>query len=116
MVRLDVNFVREPGHRDVNAGEVGRTARTSSKAEATRPPSDYPHGPAASRRSGRDNVTVGERFILRRNRDVEADEWTEPDHRDSPFLLYVNETQRADELRELLEGVPEVKFLRTEEA
>ena len=57
-----------------------------------------------------------EHFILQRNRDATEGEWAESDHSDAPFLLYVNETQRAAELRELLDGAANVRLLRTEEA
>lgn len=41
-------------------------------------------------------------------------DWTEPEHRSWPILLYVEETDRAAELKELLCSIDQVQLLRTE--
>ena len=56
-----------------------------------------------------------EHFILQRNYDSFDTEWTEPDSQDKPFLLYVNETDRSNELREALERVDGVALLKHQE-
>src|SRR5262245_19513797 len=56
-----------------------------------------------------------EHFIVQRNFDSVEDEWTEPERTDKPFLLYVNETPRSDELRRILEAVNGVELLKHEE-
>jgi hypothetical protein len=58
-------------------------------------------------------VSGAEHLVLKGNYDSVEDEWTEPKHSTAKFLLYVNETQRAGTLRELLSHVPEVVYLRT---
>lgn len=55
-----------------------------------------------------------EHFILQRNYDSFDDEWTVPEREDMPVLLYVNETSRADELRQRLERVGGVLLQRQE--
>jgi hypothetical protein len=56
-----------------------------------------------------------EHFILQSNFDSVEAEWTEPDRRDLPFLLYVNETSRSHELRRKLQSVGGIELLRHEE-
>lgn len=53
-----------------------------------------------------------EHFTLQRNYDNLESEWTEPQHTDSPFLLYVNETDRSSEIQRALEEVADVSLLR----
>ena len=56
-----------------------------------------------------------EHFIIQSNFDSFEDEWTEPERRDKPFLLYVNETLRSDELRRRLEAAGDIELLRHQE-
>ena len=55
----------------------------------------------------------GEYFELLHNFNSFEDEWTEPDHKTATFLLYVNETQRAAVVREVLGRLAQVTHLRT---
>jgi hypothetical protein len=41
---------------------------------------------------------AGEHFVLQSNYDSVEDEWSEPGHRGSPFLLYVHRTERSEEI------------------
>jgi hypothetical protein len=54
----------------------------------------------------------GEHLVLRRNFDDREHEWAEPEFSNRPFLLYVNETARSSELRQLLEDGKVVFHLR----
>jgi hypothetical protein len=54
-------------------------------------------------------------FILQRNHDPFEDEWAEPENREHPFLLYVDDTPRSDELRRKLEVLDRVVLLRHDE-
>jgi hypothetical protein len=56
-----------------------------------------------------------EHFILQRNFDEFEGEWHEENFQDMPFLLYVNETRRSDDLREALTAQPCICLLRHEE-
>lgn len=53
-----------------------------------------------------------EKISVRANFNVCEDEWTEPDHLQYPFLLFVDGTTRLDELSPDLELLPEVSFIR----
>jgi hypothetical protein len=48
---------------------------------------------------------VTENLILQRNYDDISDEWTLPNSKESTYLLYVNNTQRAEELESRLANV-----------
>lgn len=56
-----------------------------------------------------------EHFILQRNYDKFEREWFEQEYREAPFILYVNDTQRSDELHEVLTALPNIRLLRHEE-
>ncbi|MEM1256409.1 MAG: hypothetical protein AAGI69_28575 [Cyanobacteria bacterium P01_H01_bin.21] len=60
------------------------------------------------------NGTGKEHFIVQYNYNEHEDDWTEARHKDFIFLLYVNESNRADELRELLSCNPFIALLRRE--
>ncbi len=49
--------------------------------------------------------TGSEHFILQRNYDDFEEEWMEPEFKEYPYLLYVNETRRAPELEKRLTDV-----------
>ena len=53
-----------------------------------------------------------EHFVLQKNFDELEAEWTDPEHKSYPFLLYVNETERADEIALSMEGRDEVELLK----
>jgi len=55
-----------------------------------------------------------EHFILQRNYDGFDREWNEPEYQYVPFLLYVNETLRPEELQATLEHNRNIKLLRRE--
>ena len=54
----------------------------------------------------------GEHFQLQRNYHVGEEEWLEPDHRDTPYLLYVNNAAAPERTRALLERQPSIRRLR----
>jgi hypothetical protein len=56
--------------------------------------------------------TSAEHLILQRNHDAAEDGWMEPQHRDAPFLLYVERPSDAEALRAQLERVPSIRRLR----
>jgi hypothetical protein len=56
----------------------------------------------------------GENFILQANHDAVEDEWAESQHRDVPFVLYVSESRRADQLRAALDATAGIRLLRRE--
>ncbi len=56
-----------------------------------------------------------EHFILQRNYDDFEGEWFEQKYREVPFILYVNDTRRSDELREALTAQSSIRLLRHEE-
>jgi hypothetical protein len=53
-----------------------------------------------------------EEFILQRNLHPVEQEWIEPDFTDAPFLLYIDNTNRPDEISSLLNVEPRVRLLR----
>jgi len=58
-----------------------------------------------------------EHFILQRNFDPFENEWMEEGFKEVATLLYVNETERSDELQEALTmEVPGIRLLRRERA
>lgn len=56
-----------------------------------------------------------EHLILHRNFDSFEAEWTEPEHQDQAFLLYVNETSRSAAIRTRLENLNTIRLLRHQE-
>lgn len=57
--------------------------------------------------------SVGEEFQLQRNFDPYEEEWAEDDFPDMHILLYINNTERAEELERLIaERIPELFLLR----
>ncbi len=63
----------------------------------------------------RHGLPGAEHFVLQRNYDDFAGEWTESDFRDSTFLLYVNETARAEELKASFLKLAELTHRRRDE-
>lgn len=64
----------------------------------------------------RSGSTGGEHFILQPNFLAHEDEWIDDEHQEFPFLLYVNETERQDEIHRLLEGeIPAIVKLKSED-
>ncbi len=53
-----------------------------------------------------------EHFILQQNYDSFEREWTEPEHSDSPFVLYVNESPRSEDIQRALRTKPNIRLLR----
>lgn len=55
-----------------------------------------------------------ENFILQRNHYDESEDggWAEAEAQDSPFVLYVSQTSRSQQLRTSLEAQPGVRLLR----
>lgn len=56
-----------------------------------------------------------EHFVVQKNFDDSDGEWTVPEHKDRPFLLYVNETDRAETIGSLLAGRAGVSLLLRKE-
>lgn len=58
------------------------------------------------------NDVGSEHFLLKRNYDDCEVEWAEPQHKEWPFLLYVNETARSNDVRALFSSVTAASLLR----
>ena len=56
-----------------------------------------------------------EHFILQLNFDEIDGEWTEPEHTEYPLILYVNESERSDQIAEQLGNQSLFKLLRRQE-
>jgi hypothetical protein len=63
----------------------------------------------------RNGLVGSENFILKRNHDPHEDEWTEPQYKSCPLLLYVNATLRPRELEKMLSLAGNFKLLKREE-
>ena len=57
---------------------------------------------------------AGEHYQLQPNYHEGEEAWLEPDHRDVPYLLYVNCPACPDKVKEMLERVPLIRQLARE--
>lgn len=62
----------------------------------------------------RHGSTGEEHFVLQSNFDEHEGEWTAPEHTTFPVLLYVNESERPDEIAVMLERLDQVTLLNHE--